>query len=218
VPTERVQKEEFGFTTVEGGQTSRFRKTDEDRAVSIMLTGDLNVIDVEWVVQYRISDPVKYLHSVACPVETLRDLSESVMRRIVGNRLASDALTVGRVSIANRVREDLSEAMASYDIGLSITAVELQDVLPPERVKPSFDDVNAAQQERERLINEAERQRNQVIARARGEALQLVAEAEGLCGGACERGDGRGGSFPSLLGAYLESPEVTASSDVPGDD
>ncbi|MEQ9455576.1 MAG: FtsH protease activity modulator HflK [Phycisphaeraceae bacterium] len=209
VQTERVQKEEFGFSTQQAGQQSRFNKTDSDRAVSVMLTGDLNVIDVEWVVQYRISDPVKYLHAVRSPVETLRDLSEAMMRRIVGNRLASDALTVGRVSIANRMREELSQSLSGYDIGLTITAVELQDVLPPERVKPSFDDVNAAQQERERLINEAERQRNQVIARAKGEALQLVAEAEGYQAERVNAATGEADRFVALLEAYEKAPDVT---------
>ncbi|WP_428386270.1 FtsH protease activity modulator HflK [Mucisphaera sp.] len=209
VPTERVQKEEFGFTTTNIGQRSSFEKTAADLDVSLMLTGDLNVIDVEWVVQYRITDPVKYLHSVRAPVETLRDISEAAMRRIVGNRIGADALTVGRVSIANRMQEDLSTALEAYDIGLTITAVELQDVLPPERVKPAFDDVNAAQQERERSINEAERSRNQILARAEGEAQQLIAQAEGYKAERVNVARGETDRYLALLEAYQSNPQVT---------
>ena len=135
-----------------------------------MLTGDLNVIDVEWVVQYRISDPIKYLYGMREPTRTLRDLSESVMRRIVGNRIGSEVLTTGRVEISSQAREEIQSAMDRYNSGIHIITVELQDVVPPARVQPAFNEVNEARQERERMINEATKQANQAIPRAQGEA------------------------------------------------
>ncbi|QDU71724.1 FtsH protease activity modulator HflK [Mucisphaera calidilacus] len=209
VPTERVLKEEFGFRTVEPGQRTTYTKTAQDLEVSLMLTGDLNVIDVEWVVQYQIADPVKFLHSVRAPVETLRDIAEATMRQIVGNRVASDVLTIGRTQIAVEMKEGLTRSLDAYDIGIAITSIELQDVLPPERVKPAFDDVNAAQQERERLINEAERSRNQVLARAEGEALQLVAQAEGYAAERVNTARGQAERYLALLEAYEAAPQVT---------
>lgn len=222
VETERVLKEEFGFRTLPAESesrglfssasysgSSRYAKSEADREQSLMLTGDLNVIDVEWVVQYRVSDPSLYLHSVREPEETLRDIAEAVTRRIVGNRLASDVLTQGRREIAVLLKDELSASLESYNIGLSITEVQLQDILPPETVKPAFDDVNAAQQEREQLINEAERQQNQVLARAEGEALQTVAEAEGYAAERVNTAQGEADRYLALLEAYQLAPEVT---------
>jgi len=177
VPTARVLKEEFGFRTAGVGDRTRYRKTAAETAESLMLTGDLKVIDVEWVVQYRISDPNKFLHRVRDPQKTIRDISEAVMRRIVGNNLGSAVLTEKRVQVATMARDELQRAMDKFDIGIHVNTIELQDVTPPERVKPAFNEVNQAEQERERLINEAEKRRNQVIPRAEGQAKQIIAEA-----------------------------------------
>src|SRR5690606_28723174 len=171
VATERVHKQEFGFRSVdvtEGGRT-RFAGADYPDE-SLMLSGDLNLIDVEWVVQYRIRDPIKYLYSMRDPTATLRDLSESVMRRVVGNTLGAEVLTVGRVEISQTVRDEVQEAMDRYDNGIQVITVELQDVIPPERVQPAFNEVNEARQERERMINDAMRQMNDEIPRAQGTA------------------------------------------------
>ncbi|MEQ8763095.1 MAG: FtsH protease activity modulator HflK [Planctomycetota bacterium] len=209
VATQRVFKEEFGFRTVNPDEASQYRKVAADREVSLMLTGDLKVIDVEWVVQYQIEDADKYLHRARDPEQTLRDTSEAVMRRIVGNRLGSDVLTEKRVEVATRARVEIQEILDSFDLGLRIGTVELQDVTPPERVKPAFNEVNQAEQERERLINEAEKRRNQVIPRAEGEAFQVVAEAEGY---AAERTNGARGEaerFAAILAEYINMPDVT---------
>jgi len=159
VPTARVLKSEFGFRTV--GQDMRnstdYRKSDIHREESLMLTGDLKVVDVEWVVQYRVEDPDKYLHQVEEVDKTLRDISEAVMRRIVGNSLGSDVLTVKRVQIAATAKEELQELLSSFDMGIRIGTIEMQDVTPPELVKPAFNEVKPAEQEKERLINEAEK-------------------------------------------------------------
>ncbi len=207
--TARVLKEEFGFRTAGGEQRTRYRKDPEMLGESLMLTGDLKVIDVEWVVQYRIADPDKFLHSAKDPVGTLRDTSEAVMRRIVGNSLGSDVLTEKRVQVSTLARTELQQILTGFDLGIQISTIELQDVTPPEMVKPAFNEVNQAEQERERLINEAEKRRNQVIPRAEGEARQIIAEAQGYRAERVNRARGEAGRFTSILTEYRNVPEVT---------
>lgn len=209
VPTERVLKQEFGFRTTVAAQRSQYAKTPQMQEESLMLSGDLNVIDVEWVVQYKINDPVKYLFAVRDPTDTIRDVSESVMRRIVGNKLGSEVLTVGRMAIADETLQDMREILAIYDMGVNVERIELQDVTPPEKVKPAFNEVNEARQQRERLVNEAEKNRNQIIPRARGEADQIIAEAEAYRFERTNAAKGEASRFTSLLSAYAESPDVT---------
>lgn len=209
VPTERVLKEEFGFRTLEADRRSAYQSDDALLTESLMLTGDLNVIDVQWVVQYRIADPDRYLHKVRRQTDTIRDASEAVMRRIVGNRIASDVLTVGRVSIAESVKVALQGILEDYDMGVRLVAVELQDVTPPDTVKPAFNEVNEARQERERLINEAEKRRNTVTPRASGEAKQVVAEANAYRTQKVNAARGEAARFTSVLTEYARAPKVT---------
>lgn len=211
VPTSRVLKEEFGFRTsgVGGAGSSQYQKSRGHLGESLMLTGDLKVIDVEWVVQYRINDPDKFLHRSRQPVETLRATSEAVMRRIVGNNLGSDVLTEKRVQVATQAKLELQEILDALDVGIRINTIELQDVTPPEMVKPAFNEVNQAEQERERLINEAEKRRNQVIPRAQGQALQIISEAEGYAAERVNRANGETDRFLAILEQYSLSPEVT---------
>jgi modulator of FtsH protease HflK len=211
VATERVLKEEFGFRTEDlSGDRTRFapgRFPDE----SLMLTGDLNIIQVEWVVQYRISDPEKYLYGMREPTQTLRDLSESVMRRIVGNRIGSEVLTTGRVQIASTARDEIQAAMERYDNGIRVITVELQDVVPPQRVQPAFNEVNEARQELERMVNDATRQANEAIPRAEGTAKRTIAEAEGYATERVNRALGETSRFNAVLAEYRSVPEVTRS-------
>jgi modulator of FtsH protease HflK len=209
VPTARVLKEEFGFRSIGTDDRTQYRKDRIHREESLMLTGDLKVIDVEWVVQYRIGDADKFLHRARDPRQTLRDTSEAVMRRIVGNSLGSDVLTEKRVQVATAARRELQEILNDFDLGIQISTIELQDVTPPEMVKPAFNEVNQAEQERERLINEAEKRRNQVIPRAEGEARQIVAEAQGYRAERVNRARGEAGRFSSILTEYKNAPEVT---------
>ncbi|MEF9360904.1 protease modulator HflK, partial [Ralstonia solanacearum species complex bacterium KE449] len=151
-------KEEFGFATavaVPGERTRYMPERQSFKDVSLMLTGDLNVIDVQWIVQYRIEDPVRYLFQVRDPRQTIRDVSEAVMRRVVGNRLGSDVLTVARVAISTEVKEEVQKILNTYETGVRLVTVELQDVTPPDAVKPAFNEVNEARQDRERTINQA---------------------------------------------------------------
>ncbi len=209
VPTARVLKEEFGFRSSNGEGRTQYRKDRAHTVESLMLTGDLKVIDVEWVVQYRISDPAKFLHTARDPRQTLRDNSEAVMRRIVGNSLGSDVLTEKRVQVSTLAREELQDLLDSFDVGIQISTIELQDVTPPELVKPAFNEVNQAEQERERLINEAEKRRNQVIPRAEGQASQIIAEAEAYRAERVNRSRGEAGRFTSILEQYALAPEIT---------
>jgi len=209
VATERVLKQEFGFRTA-GSDWERTEYAASDYPdESLMLSGDLNMIDVEWVVQYRIADPMLFLYSMREPTRTLRDISESVMRRAVGNRLGSEVLTTARVEISNLVREETQAAMERYATGIHIVTVELQDVVPPMAVQPAFNEVNEARQERERMINEATKRANQEIPRARGIANRTIAEAEGYATERVNAALGETARFRSILGEYRAAPEVT---------
>jgi modulator of FtsH protease HflK len=212
VATERVLKQEFGFRaegTHPSGRTAYEAAAYEDE--SLMLTGDLNIIDVEWVVQYRINDPIRFLYEMREPTRTLRDISESVMRRVVGNRLGSEVLTVGRVEIQQQSREEIQQIMDRYNAGIHVITVELQDVVPPPAVQPAFNEVNEARQERERMINEAQKRVNQEIPRAEGEALRTVAEAQGYATERVNRALGESVRFSAVLTEYRQAPQVTRS-------
>jgi len=213
VATERVLKQEFGFRTERAEQTDRARTQFAGGYPneSLMLTGDLNIIQVEWVVQYRIDDPVKYLYGMREPTKTLRDLSESVMRRIVGNRIGSDVLTVGRIEIANAARDEIQDAMTRYDNGIKVITVQLQDVIPPLRVQPAFNEVNEARQQLEKQVNDATRQANEAIPRAEGTAKRTIAEAEGYATERVNRARGETARFNSVLAEYKRAPDVTRS-------
>jgi len=210
VPTERVLKQEFGFRTVSSdARSSDYRKPSSLQEESLMLTGDLKVVDMEWVVQYRVIDPDKYLHRVRDVDQSIRDISEAVNRRIVGNSLGSDVLTVKRVQIATAAKKELQTILDRFDMGVSIGTVELQDVTPPDPVKPAFNEVNQAEQERERIINQAEKQRNQMLPRSRGEAIKAMEAAEGYRAQRVNRATGEAERFKAILEQYRNSPEIT---------
>ena len=209
LPVERVLQEEFGFRTLDtrGDRTAYTQSGYEEE--SLMLTGDLNVADVEWVVQFQISDPQKFLFHSRDPIRNIRDTSEAVMRRVVGDRLVSDVLTVGRVEIASAAQQLTQDVLDRYDMGVRIVAIKLQDANPPESVKPSFNDVNAAKQEQEQMINQAERAYNEVIPRARGQAEEEISKAEGYASAVLNRARGDAEKFRLLLAEYTNAPTIT---------
>jgi membrane protease subunit HflK len=211
VPTARILKEEFGFQTTAtiAGQRTQYSDSKAYKNVSLMLTGDLNVIDVQWIVQYRIEDPIRYLFWVRDTDQTIRDISESVMRRVVGNRLGSDVLTVGRVAVSTEVKAEMQKILSEYEAGVRLITVELQDVTPPDPVKPAFNEVNEARQDRERSINQAEEQANREIPKARGEAARTISEAEGYTLERVNRANGEATRFRAILDEYQRAPEVT---------
>lgn len=208
VPVERQLKQEFGYRTVQAGVQTQYRKAGyEDE--SLMLTGDLNLADVEWVVQYRINDPYSYLFKVRNAESTLSDISEAAMRQVVGDRTVNEVLTVGRAEVSIRVQELIQALVTEYEMGITIEQVVLQDINPPNPVKPSFNAVNEAQQQRETLINQARADYNRVIPRARGEAQETIQRAEGYASERVNTAEGEVSRFNDLYTEYIKAPEVT---------
>ena len=208
VPVQRQLKMEFGFRTIRAAVRSQFASSGLEEE-SNMLTGDLNAVVVEWVVQYRVVDAYKYLFRVRNVTDTFRDMSEAVMRKVVGDRTVNEVLTVGRQEIEDLVMQELQVLSDQYETGIRVDQVVLQDVNPPDPVKPSFNEVNQAEQERERLINEAQSEYNRVIPRAEGEARQTVQQAEGYALDRVNRSEGDAARFMALYGEYRKAPEVT---------
>jgi len=208
VQTQRQLKEEFGFRTLRPGVTTQYAVGNYDDE-SLMLTGDLNVAVVEWTVQFRIVDPYKFLFRVRDVGETFRYMTQAVMREVVGDRTVNEVLTVGRSELALDVRDRLQALCDQYETGLRVDQVILQDVTPPEEVKPSFNEVNQAQQEKEKLINQARAEYNRAIPKARGEALQTIEQAEGYAVNRVNRAKGEAERFRRLYAEYKKAPEVT---------
>jgi len=208
VKVKRIFKEEFGFRTIRPGVKTLYAP-DKWQDESLMLTGDLNVAVVEWIVQYRIVDPYKYLFKIRDIRKTIRDMSEVVMRMIVGDRSVDEVLTVGRMEAATEAQKKLQEILDSYESGIKIVTLKLKDVNPPDSVKPSFNEVNEARQDRERFINEAWQAYNKVIPKAKGEAEKMVAEAEGYAVKRVNRAEGDAKKFLALWSEYRKAPEVT---------
>ena len=210
VPVQRQLKHEFGFRTAEPGLRTEYMGQGQQLAdESVMLTGDLNVAVVEWIVQYRVDDPYKYLFKVRNLDVTFRAMNEAVMRETVGDRTVTEVVTVGRQEIETSVETRLQALADQYQMGIAIDQVVLQDVNPPDPVKPSWDEVSQAQQQRDRLINEALAEYNAVIPRARGEAEQAILQAEGYALDRINRAQGEAARFSSVEEAYREAPTVT---------
>ncbi len=200
VPVTRQLSQQFGFRA---GTTGVF----EDE--SLMLTGDLNVAVVDWIVQYRVADPYEFLFKVRNVEDTFRDMNEAVMRDVVGDRTVTEVLTVGRQEIETTAKEKLQALCDQYETGITVDLIVLQDVNPPDPVKPSWDEVNQAQQQRDRMINEAQARYNQVIPRAAGEAQQTILQAEGYALDRVNSSEGDASRFVSIYEQYRLAPDVT---------
>lgn len=207
VPVKRQLKQEFGFTTP--GASDPYQSPRDGRRETEMVTGDLNAALVEWVVQYRISDPVKYLFEVRQPGGTLRYVSESVMREVVGDRTVDEVITIGRQEIEIEALTKMQALSTKYEMGISIDQVQLKNINPPAPVQASFNEVNQAQQEKEKLINEARRDYNKVIPLAEGEKDQRIREADGYRLKRINEAEGDVARFSALLAEYRKAPEVT---------
>ncbi len=208
VPVERQLKEEFGFRTENVEGRTEYSEA-EFEGESGMLTGDLNVAVVEWTAQYRIRDPYRFLFKVRNVQTTFRDMNETVMREVIGDRSVNEVLTVGRQEIASEAERRLQALCDQYDTGIKVEQIVLQDVNPPDPVKPSFNEVNQSQQEREKLINQARADYNQAVPRARGVALQAVEQAQGFAADRVNRARGDAELFTQVHAAYRRAPEVT---------
>ena len=203
-----IFKEEFGFRTLKAGVKTRYSPR-EYFDESLMLTGDLNVLVVEWIVQFKIKDPVKLLFNIKDPRETIRNISEAVMRQTVGNSSVSEVLTTRRVEINQEVQDDLQKILDSYESGIQVVTVKLQDVNPADEVKPSFNEVNEAKQEKEKVINQAWEAYNKAIPAAKGEAEKTVREAEGYGLNRVNRSKGDAQRFIDMRESYDRAKDVT---------
>ena len=208
VKVKHVFKEEFGYRTLVSGVQTRYSARSYDQE-SLMLTGDLNIADVEWIVQYRIKDPVKYLFRIRNVVETIRDLSESVTRQIVGDRSGDEVIVLSRREIADEIQIELQQKLDDYGTGIEIYTVNLQNVNPPERVKPAFNDVNSAKQEKERIVNEAWENYNHIIPEAKGKAKRTIEESEGYAINRVNRANGDAERFNQMYNQYIYARKVT---------
>jgi len=208
VKTGRNFQMEFGYRTVEAGVRSRFTERGF-KEESLMLSGDLNVVDLQWTVQYKIGDPKDFLFQVKDVDSAIRDMSESVMRRVVGNRLFDFVLTVGRAEIADRVKVEMQKVLDSYRTGIQVVNVKMQNVTPPEPVEAAFNEVNEAEQERESKINQAQGAYNREIPKAKGSALQTISEAEGYALERVNKAEGEAKRFLDVLKEYRQAKDVT---------
>ena len=209
VPVKRQLKQEFGFTTPGARDPYQSSAPSDGRRETQMVTGDLNAALVEWVVQYRISDPAKFLFEVREPSETLRYVSESVMREVVGDRTVDEVITIGRQEIETEALVKMQALSTKYAMGISIDQVQLKNINPPGPVQESFNEVNQAQQEKEKLINEARRDYNKVIPLAEGEKDQRIREADGYRLKRINEAEGDVARFSALFAEYNKAPEVT---------
>ncbi len=209
VPVKRQLKQEFGFTTPGASDPYQSSALGDGMRETQMVTGDLNAALVEWVVQYRISDPAKFLFEVREPSETLRYVSESVMREVVGDRTVDEVITIGRQEIETEALVKMQALSTKYTMGISIDQVQLKNINPPGPVQESFNEVNQAQQEKEKLINEARRDYHKVIPLAEGEKDQRIREADGYRLKRINEAEGDVARFSALFAEYSKAPEVT---------
>jgi membrane protease subunit HflK len=209
LPVRRQLKQEYGYGTPGGSNDNQFSESRTRNREKSMVTGDLNAAEVEWVVQFRIVDARNYLFKVMDPQGTLRYVSESVMRTVVGDRTVDEVITIGRQEIEEEARDRLDALVKKYELGIGIDQIQLQNVNPPPPVQASFNEVNQAQQERERMINEANGEYNQEVPRSRGVADQKIQAAEGYALKRVNEALGDVARFNSMFGEYKKAPEVT---------
>jgi len=208
VPVQSQLKLEFGFGTE--GATNRYQSSPrEQEEEASMVTGDLNMATVEWVVQFRIEDAKAWIFHVRDPFSTLRDASESAMREVVGDRTVDEVLTIGRQEVEDQSLARLKELATRYGLGVLIMQVQLKNVHPPGPVQASFNEVNQAQQEKEQAINMANGEYNKSVPRARGEAAQRISEAEGYALQRVNEARGDAEKFTAVFTEYMKAPEVT---------
>lgn len=206
IKVEKIFKEEFG--TGKGDSSSR-GTWEGSRDVSLMLTGDLNILDVRWIVQYKIKDPIQFLFIVRNPQKIIRDVSEVVMRRLVGDYSVDEVLTIKREEIDHLAQIETQKILDDYQTGVQVVTVKLLDVNPPDKVKPAFNEVNEAKQEKEKMINQAWEAYNKVIPKAKGEAERTIREAEGYSLDKINRAKGEAERFLATLNEYKKAPEIT---------
>ncbi|UCE20534.1 MAG: FtsH protease activity modulator HflK [Gemmatimonadota bacterium] len=203
-----VFKEEFGFRTLKAGVRSQYAR-DKSLEESLMLTGDLNSAVVEWIVQYKVKDPVAFLFHVRGITKTIRDISEAVTRQVVGDRSVDEVIILSRREIALECQEKIQKRLDTYETGIDVVTVELKDVNPPDPVKPSFNEVNEAKQEKDKMVNEAWEAYNKAVPKAEGEAEKTIRQAEGYALNRVNRAQGDANKFQAIWAEYSRAKDVT---------
>lgn len=209
VPVQRQLKMEFGFRTSEAGINTQYQVTTNSKNEAVMLTGDLNVVVAEWIVQYKIKDAYNYLFKIRDVDSTFRFMNEAVIRKIVGDNSVDEVITIGRSRIALEAKEELQTLCNLYEIGIEVNQLIFQNVDPPDAVKPSFNEVNESQQEKERKVNEAWSEYNQEVPKARGVAAQVIQAAEGYATERVNNAEGDANRFRAIYREYARAPLVT---------
>ncbi|MHC4640932.1 MAG: FtsH protease activity modulator HflK [Planctomycetota bacterium] len=246
VPVKKVQKEEFGFRTLQAGVDSRYLGVEEIeagrfgsddlialiresgerasrsgtrqlaakanailRGEYVMLTGDLNITDVEWIVQYKIKDARSYLFNIREPGQTIRDASQAVMRQLVGNGSVDEVITIGRIEYEISAKEALQALLDEYETGIHIVTVKLQSSNPPQKVRPAFNEVNKALQQKEQRVNEAMKAYNETIPKTKGEAKKLIETSKGYAAERVNRAEGDIAKFEKVYEEYVKAPDIT---------
>ena len=201
-----VQRAEIGFRSIDPGPPARYADVASE---SLMLTGDENIIDIDLVVQYRIADPVKYLFNVRHLSDTVKAASEAALREVIGRRHIDEALTVGKLEIQEETKALLQSILNTYESGLQIVAVQLQEVQPPKQVIDAFKDVASAREDKARFINEAEGYRSAIIPEVRGQVEMILRQAEAYRAEKIHRAQGEAQRFLQVLGEYQAAKEIT---------
>ena len=207
VPVKVVQTEQFGFKTIKAGRENEYRNNISDE--STMLTGDLNIVDVEWIIQYRIVDPKQWLFGVLEKTQTIRDISRSVINTLVGDRAILNVMGSERSSIESLAQDMMNENFDQLGLGINVIAVKLQNIVPPSGVQDAFEDVNKATQDMNRFINEGKEAYNAEIPRAQGEAERQIQIAEGYAAERINMAKGDVARFNAVYQEYKRSPKVT---------
>lgn len=205
----QVLRSEVGFRSV--GQSTTFqqgqvRSMPEEAA---MLTGDENIVNVQFSVQYKIGDPVKYLFNVDAPTALVRNAAEAAMREVIGNSQIDSAITDGKLKIQSEATQLLQEILDRCGAGIQVLAVQLQDVHPPQEVIDAFKDVASAREDKSRIINEAEAYRNEILPKARGQAAAMHNQAEAYSATRIQTAQGEAARFDALRKEYEKAPTVT---------
>ena len=209
IPVLRVLTEEFGFVPTKPGVKSQIYRGTEQIREAQMLTGDLKVIQIEWIVQYKITDPKNYLFNVRDPRNSLRVFSVIAMSKIVGDYLFDEIITIAKSDITNKMQDVLQNTIDKVNMGISIQTVELNNVTPPAEVEASYNEVLQAQQEKDRIVNEAKQEYNKKVIPVEGKKERMIAEAKGYKAERVKVALGEAKYFNSLYREYIKAPEVT---------
>ncbi len=207
VDIKTLRAEQFGFKTVKSGRNNEYRNNIAEE--SEMLTGDLNIVDVEWVIQYKVVDPRQWLFNVYEREQTIRDISRSVINTLVGDRAIFDVISSDRSTIQNLAQEQMNENFKTLGLGINVTTVQFQNVVPPVEVQAAFEDVNKASQDMKRLINEGKEEYNKEIPKAQGEADRQIQVAEGYAAERVNMAKGDVARFNAVYDEYKRSPKAT---------